>query len=203
MDARIPFGFPSGTLIATEHGEEPVDWLASGVRVETLELGYQPIAWVGRMTVPPDGLTLVEIPPDTFGPGQPVTPLWLDPSHKIVVSGALVELHFGTPHAYVRAGDLIDRGGVSAQPSDPDIPMFHIAVAASASLHAGGLWTESLWLTDSTPDHADPRDRPRLDRARARMGLHRQSAQICLTAKEARLVLPPSQTPNLDIALSA
>ena len=47
--AQLPIsGFGGGTLIETDGGPIPVDWLRPGDRVLTFDDGLQPLRWVGR-----------------------------------------------------------------------------------------------------------------------------------------------------------
>ncbi len=190
--------FCPGTLILTNEGELPVEWLASGMEVETKEHGLQPIVWTGRMASPAgDALQearLVEIPEDAFGPGQPGRTLLVSPQHRILLSEPLCELYFGRPDVYVAAKHLLGWRGVRAVPPKEDLVLYHLAVAQHASILVEGLFTESLFLTARSHFDVDPRDQKRLSAAIKRFGLHRQTAHVCLKALEVPLVLPHDES---------
>ncbi|WP_172300463.1 Hint domain-containing protein [Pseudoruegeria sp. HB172150] len=82
--------FARGTIIATEDGPVAVEDLLPGTKVETRDGGYQPLLWIGTITLLPNqqpGQTpsrLFRIPVDSFGPARPMPDLMLAPHARLL-----------------------------------------------------------------------------------------------------------------------
>ena len=79
-----------GTIMATEDGPVAVEDLLPGIKVETRDSGYQPLMWIGTITLLPNqtgGQTpsrLFRIPVDSFGPSRPTPDLMLAPHARLL-----------------------------------------------------------------------------------------------------------------------
>lgn len=71
--AALPACGP-GTMIATEAGDLPIDWLRPGDKVLTRDHGYQPLLWLDQHVLPrlaPDICRPVPVLAGMFGPERP------------------------------------------------------------------------------------------------------------------------------------
>jgi hypothetical protein len=90
----------AGTRILTDHGEVPVEALATGDRVVTLGGALEPIVWIGHRTVDcrshPAALGVwpVRIAAGAFGAGLPSRGLFLSPDHSVYVDGVLIPVKY-------------------------------------------------------------------------------------------------------------
>jgi hypothetical protein len=88
--------FRRGTLIATAHGERPVESLEIGDRVMTLSGELKPIRWIGQRHYSAEALSeRPEMLPVLIRAGAladylPRRDLWVSPEHALYVHGALV-----------------------------------------------------------------------------------------------------------------
>tara|TARA_R100000322_G_scaffold18701_11_gene11904 strand:- start:20649 stop:21332 length:684 start_codon:yes stop_codon:yes gene_type:complete len=185
--AALP-GFGPGVHLMTPEGEMPVEWLATGDRVITRDHGVQPILWLGRIRV---GVVLdadlrpVEIAEGALGDGCPTHATWLSPAHRVLLSGAMVELHAGVGEALAEIRDL--RDGVHVTGAAGGAAHYtHILLPVHDMVQANGLWAETL-LLDAATLRAIGRDLPAhlLRQPSLRLG-HDRAARLCLRAWEVR-----------------
>jgi hypothetical protein len=88
--------YAAGTRIATEQGEMPIEDIAVGTRVRTLD-GAEPVRWIGRHRVDCRArrdLAPVRVKAHAFGPGEPRRDLLLSPDHAIFAADALVPIKY-------------------------------------------------------------------------------------------------------------
>lgn len=90
-DAYVPC-FTPGTAIATPGGPRPVEALAPGDLVLTLDHGPRPVRAVLRrvMDLRDERAARqrpIEFKPDSLGPGRPERPLTVSPQHRMLVDG--------------------------------------------------------------------------------------------------------------------
>ena len=150
VDQVIPC-FASGTRIATERGEVPVDDLVEGDRVQVIAPSLQPqkIIWIGRRTVDcsrhpaPAKVWPVRIRAAALGPGRPCQDLWLSPDHGVFIGEMLI------PVKYLINGTTI------AQVPVEEITYYHIELPRHAVLLAEGLPAESYLDTGDRTNFAN------------------------------------------------
>ncbi len=134
-----------GTILATEEGPVAIEDLLPGVRVETRDAGFQPVLWIGTITLVPSQragqtpLRLFRIPVDSFGPSRPMPDLMLAPHARLlhrspklrdVVSDEIAL----TPISAFEDGQTVIRvAPVSA------VSVFHLAFQDHHILRANGL----------------------------------------------------------------
>jgi T5SS/PEP-CTERM-associated repeat protein len=143
--------FASGTRIATERGEVPVDELVEGDRVQVIGSSPQSrqIVWIGERTVDcsrhpaPEKVWPVRIRTAAFGSGRPYEDLWLSPDHAVFVGEVLI------PVKYLINGSTI------AQVPVEEITYYHIELPRHSVLLAGGLPAESYLDTGDRTNFAN------------------------------------------------
>ncbi len=181
-------GFGPGTHLMTPEGEMPVEWLVTGDRVITRDHGVQPILWLGRIRLDaPDraGAAPVEIAAGALGSGCPTHPTWLSPLSRVLLSGAMVELHAGVDEALAQIGDL--RDGIHIMQVRPGRAHYtQVLLPVHDMVQANGLWAETL-LLDAGMLAAVGRDLPADLRHLPSLRLgHDRAARLCLEAWEVR-----------------
>jgi len=79
-----------GTILATEDGPVAIEDLLPGMKVETRDAGFQPLVWIGTITISPQmplahmPARLFRIPVDSFGPSRPMPDLMLAPHARLL-----------------------------------------------------------------------------------------------------------------------
>lgn len=137
-----PACFTSGTMLRTKGGERCIDRLHVGDLVETLDHGLQPIRWIGRSLV------------DGRGPFAPVRfetgvignnrPLLVSPQHRVLWTGAQVELMFAEAEVLVPALHLVGMTGVTRAPV-PEVTYLHLLFDRHEIVFSEGAPSESFY----------------------------------------------------------
>jgi hypothetical protein len=128
--------FVTGTRIATEAGEVPVEALRPGTRVPA-RTGLRPVLWVGRRRVDlrrhrdPAAVAPIRILPHAFAPGRPHRALWLSPDHAVFVAGVLIPIH------------CLANGATIAREDRAFVVYHHVELDGHDVLSAEGLPVES------------------------------------------------------------
>ena len=148
MSAVTPC-FTPGTLIATDRGWRPVEWLRRGDRLVTRDNGLRRIVWAGRRDVgfgdlkeTPE-LAPVLVERNAFGDGMPSRDMLVSPNHRFLATGT------DGAETLVAVRHLTDRPGVGAAQS-LGVSYLHVLLAAHEVILANGLWTESFHPEDAT-----------------------------------------------------
>ncbi len=133
--------FTPGTRIRTPEGGRPVEALAIGDLVTTLDNGPQPIRWIGRRVVEGRG----EFAPIRFRKGAVGNrrDLRVSPQHRMLVTGWQAELLFDEPEILVAAQHLANGDTIHAEPCD-EIEYIHLMFDRHEVIFAEGVPTESF-----------------------------------------------------------
>jgi hypothetical protein len=135
-----PACFTPGTLIETATGPRPVERIAVGERIVTLDDGVQPVTWTGRRRVAARGrFAPVRIARGALGNRRDLT---VSPQHRILVQGWAAELHCGQDALLVAARHLVDGGRIRVMPGGM-VDYLHLGFARHALILSEGIWTES------------------------------------------------------------
>ncbi len=136
------FCFAKGTRLTTPNDEIPVEELAVGDLVETLDNGAQPIAWIGQRTVP----AKEPFAPIIFQKGAigNKRELRLSPQHRVLVRDWRAELLFGESEVLVAAKHLVNGDTIYSSESD-EITYFHILFEKHEIVYSEGALTESFY----------------------------------------------------------
>ena len=195
-------GFGPGAMVMTTQGEMPVEWLESGDRVITRDHGAQPILWIERWRwTGPEGGRLAAplrlVPASGNRRGGLIEPLRLGPGHRVLASGAAVELHFGAEAALAGIADL---AGTEAREDLDSARTYHHLVLARHEV----IWTCGIWAESAGPELA-ARLRPPPS-VRAASAIFREGAQTtapCLDPVEAALLRRLTDPAGTVLALLA
>jgi hypothetical protein len=127
-----------GTMVRTPSGEVPVEALAIGDRVVTVDGTAEPVKWIGRRSYSRAFMTFagkvasVLLEAGSLGPAKPSRDLYVSPEHAVLVEHALV------PAA------LLVNGTTIRQVTDFDmVEYFHLEFATPQVIFTDGAATES------------------------------------------------------------
>ncbi|MFZ1479455.1 MAG: Hint domain-containing protein [Paracoccaceae bacterium] len=133
--------FVAGTLIRTPQGDVPIETLAPGDMVLTLDDGPQPLRWIGsRVVQARGGLAPICIRAGTFGDHGK---LLVSPQHRILLRDSLAELMFGEAEVLVAAKDLVNDRSVR-RVTGGDVEYIHLLFDRHQIVMSEGLATESF-----------------------------------------------------------
>ena len=134
--------FVRGTAITTMRGQVPVEQLRVGDKVLTRDNGMQEIRWIGSSKVAGIGkMAPIRVAAGVFGPNE--RDLWLSPNHRLLRTGAELDLYFQSNEIFVAAKHLLQHPGVQ-QVTCNEVEYFHILFDAHEVILSNGLWSESF-----------------------------------------------------------
>ena len=141
--------FTPGAMIDTRRGPVAVEELRVGDRVLTRDNGFRTIRWIGSRTL--DAAALAAAPAlrpvcirrDAFGPGMPARDMVVSPQHRMLLTGAGVELHAGEAEVLVAARHLGPRT-LRPLPALAEVTYLHLLFDGHEIVRADGAWTESF-----------------------------------------------------------
>lgn len=135
----------SGTLVQTDEGEHPVEWLEAGMRVVTRDHGLQPLEEVLRSTLGPGTAeVLVDIPQaEELGKSRD-DPLIVSPDTLVLLRDPQADLYFGDNEVLFRAASWEPSPGLEP----PSATLTGLVFARHELVMAGeGVWLGS-WLNE-------------------------------------------------------
>jgi hypothetical protein len=139
--------FLKGTVIATAEGGRKVEDLAIGDKLPTVFGGLRPIEWIGHYRYQRsdpkkawvEDVRPVRIAASAIAPNVPHADLFVTPSHRLLIDGALLA-----------AGDLINGTTITHDAADDaaELVYFHIKLESHDAIYAEGLACETLLAVD-------------------------------------------------------
>ncbi len=137
----VPICFCAGTLIDTTRGPVPVEALGIGDQVLTHDDGPQPIRWIGHRQM---AARCAATAPVVFEAGSMGNdwPLQVSPQHRLLQSGHLSELYFGSHEVLAAAIHLIN-GQTIRQKIGGRVEYFHLMFDRHQIISANGVPSES------------------------------------------------------------
>jgi len=133
--------FVRGTKILSEDGYVPIETLAKGHRVVTMDRGLQVIRWIGSSVVEGQGaLAPVRIEKGALGNERT---LWVSQQHRMMIDGWKAELLFGDNQVLVPAKHLADGKQIKVV-DKPEIEYFHMLFDQHEIVYAEGIPSESF-----------------------------------------------------------
>ena len=137
--------FASGTRILTPQGERPIDDLAVGDLVVTLDRGPQPLRWIGRRTCAANAsLTPVRIAQGALGQALPTRDLLVSPQHRMLVRSRIARRMTGASEVLVPVHKLLGLPGVARADDLETVTYLHLMFDRHEIVLAEGAPTESL-----------------------------------------------------------
>ncbi len=142
VDERLPISLASGTSIITRAGAVPVERLAPGDPVLTMDRGFQPLRWIGRQVV----TAMDQHAPITIDAGavRNERDLVASPDTRLLIGRRQCLELFGTPsETLVPVRCLVGLPGFARTPM-PTIAYFHMIFDTHEIIYAEGIPCESL-----------------------------------------------------------
>lgn len=140
--------FVEGTRIETVRGPVPVEDIAVGDLVLTLDHGFQPVVWHGVRQVPSQGaMAAVRIPAGTFGDHGALA---VSPQHRLHFAGWRAQLYAGEEEVLVKAIHLVRAGRLAQDQSGTMVIYHHLLFGRHEILCAEGMWSESYYPGPTT-----------------------------------------------------
>lgn len=133
----------TGTMIATDLGPQPIDWMRPGDRVLTRDNGYQPLLWLGQHTMPrraPPETRPLCLAADCFGEALPERDILVTPATGILLAGHELELWFGESEMLARAR----HAAPGAVPGSGRQQLYSLLFEAPEVILAEGMWVASV-----------------------------------------------------------
>jgi hypothetical protein len=133
--------YAAGTRLLTPNGDVPVEQLAPGDMVVTIERGVrtiQPIKWIGERRLNlaahphPEHAVPIRVRKDAVADGMPARDLRLSPEHCIYIDGKLVPVKY-----------LVNHMSIAQEPMTGHVHYYHVELAHHSLLLAEGLPAES------------------------------------------------------------
>lgn len=128
-------GFASGTIILSQDGEMPVEFLTPGDRIISRDAGFVTLDHVERTT---HQIRAVRFAAGSLGHTRPDHDLILPENQMVLVRDWRAQSLFGVPQAMVRAGDLVD-GEFICDLGQQTMRLHQLHFAKSHVIYAGGL----------------------------------------------------------------
>lgn len=182
-----------GTIVSTSEGDQPVEWLESGMRVITRDRGAQPLAMVVRQRFPTDVLnqTLVSLPHIAETATQAEDLLVVSPATCMLLRDPQSCLYYGAYEVLAPAAAL----GAPEYAGQPGkfVTLTGLVFPSHELVQTNGGWLGSWFWTAETM--AELNALQVLQALRA-LGLsHRQhgAARMMLTQDEASLLRPDAR----------
>jgi len=137
--------YVSGTLIATDNGNRPIDDIRIGDLVVTRDNGLQAVRWVGKSIVAAVGkLAPVRISTGAFGLNAPTRDLLVSRQHRMLVSSPICQRMFDSAEILVPAIKLTELPGVFVEERETPVTYFHVMTDQHEIIYAEGVPSETL-----------------------------------------------------------
>jgi len=205
-DSSVPC-FGPGTLIATDRGEVPVDWLGIDECVMTRDNGPQPIVWIARHILTPRFLDRfphrrpIRFQPGALGAGLPVRALEVTADHRILIHSPAAQLCFGADEVFAPAKVWAGRRGAELFAPPDAYTVTHLLCRDHQVICAEGAWVETLLLGPEAQKSLDTADLAAATALLGADGRHIRAARPCLSVKEAAMILAlQDRSPPLKLA---
>ncbi|WP_282170250.1 Hint domain-containing protein [Ruegeria atlantica] len=150
VDTVVPC-FTKGTLIETPDGMRPIEALAVGDEVVTMDRGPQRIRWIGARALTGQELSEkpklrpIRIAAGTLGSGLPQRDLLVSPQHRMLVRSAIAIRMFNTSEILVAARALVGVPGITVEENAESVEYFHMLFEQHEIVFAEGAPSESLF----------------------------------------------------------
>lgn len=195
VDLATPPCFTAGTRIGTPGGPVPIEDLAPGDMVLTLDHGPQPLRWIGRTYLPQavlarnPGFRPVTVARDAFGPGRPCRDMRLSPQHRVLITDWRAQYFFGEPEVLVPIKKLVNDGTIRVAGDGGEVTYFHLLFDRHEIVWSDGLPSESYLPEAATAAAPATRDEV-LDLFPDLRGDPAQTARSCVSDKRALVFRP-------------
>ncbi|AUC53025.1 hypothetical protein CDO87_07365 [Sagittula sp. P11] len=142
--------FTPGTRLKTLRGDVAAEEIRVGDRLLTRDNGYQAVRWCGakslssRQLAAEQAFCPILIRKGALGPGHPERDMMVSPQHRVVMTGAPVELLFGEEEVLAAALHLVGLPGIEQLLPGQGTSYIHFMFDRHELVMSEGLWTESF-----------------------------------------------------------
>ncbi|MEM7237725.1 MAG: Hint domain-containing protein [Pseudomonadota bacterium] len=142
--------FTRGTLIETPGGEVPIETLAAGDQVTSVDGRPLTVRWIGSRQIKSSALAHnphlrpIRIRAGALGGDTPRRDLLVSPQHRMLVDDWRSELLFGEREVLIPAKALINDQSIRITPQSDDVEYFHILFDRHEVILAEGAPSESF-----------------------------------------------------------
>ncbi len=160
--------FAAGTLIETDTGLRPVEQIAVGDLVRTLDNGFQPVRWTGQRTVSGHGiLAPIEIAEGALGNQRRLV---VSPQHRMLVGGWRAEIYFGQEQVLLAAVHMVNDRTIR-QVARQRVLYVHLAFDRHEVIFAEGIPSESLYLGETALNSLSANQRTEIESIFPELGI--------------------------------
>lgn len=145
--ANLP-AFGPGTMIATEEGQVPIDWLRPGDKVQTRDRGFQPVLWVGHHLLPhyvAEALRPMRVATGAFGAEMPSRDTVFSPGTGVLLAGDELRMWFAEREMFAR----LDRLNASQPRIEDRVTLYTLLLDLPEVIIADGMWVSSVEATNA------------------------------------------------------
>lgn len=146
--------FAAGTFLETRCGLVPIEDIAVGDKVMTLDNGLQTVNWVGshflnaNQLAQRSDLCPIRICAGALGTGYPKNDLIVSPQHRVLLKSKIVQRMTGHAEVFIAAKKLVGLPGIQYQNCSIGVHYHHLAMSAHEVVWANGAPAETLFLGD-------------------------------------------------------
>ncbi len=154
--------FVAGTLIATPQGLRPIETLAVGDLVTTLNDGAKPIRWIGRRSYDAESLAMnpqlrpIRMRAGSLGISMPSRDLLVSRQHRMLVQSSIAQRMFGAAQVLVAAHKLLALPGMTIETDTSEVTYLHMLFDDHQLVIANGAPSESLFSGPQALRMLDP-----------------------------------------------
>lgn len=199
--------FGPGTMIITQDGEIPVEWLDTSHKVLTRDHGFQPVKWVGRTKIYGNYFDRhpeerpIKIAAGSLGENIPARDLRLTGNHRVLIRSADAQLMFFSAEVFAPTKAWVDAGMATLDLPRETFTLTHVLCASHEVILAESVWVESMFTGAEALRRLSKSDVQQLQEALGNGFCHRTAARPSLSRREAAILLSDQEL--LDQNLSA
>ncbi len=144
--------FCAGTLIRTPDGDRPVEEIAVGDAVLTMDEGSQPVRWVGSRALSAaelrarPNLAPIRVRAGAMGPDLPRRDMRLSPQHRVLLRSSIVARMYRSAEVLAPICKLLDAEGIERAGGAGGVRYRHLLFDRHQVVFANGMPAESLFL---------------------------------------------------------
>ena len=145
-DNELPYpsGIGAGTLIDTDQGHVPVDWLSVGDKVMTRDRGYAELIWIGAIATELLPVPCIRVDANGLGYQNPNFETFVTPNQLIRLHGPHIELHTGHNEALARAEQIAKWRGIETVDAADCPALYGMLFEDNQLVRANGMWVASM-----------------------------------------------------------
>ena len=188
-------GTPSfliGTMITTDKGEMPIEYLAPGDLIQTKDAGFVPLRAIGLVTISRwDMVRSPELRPVVFPTNSigNTAPLHVCGMHRVYLNSVFADMIFGVPEVLAPARSCVGHRGISTDERKKPPHYYQLMLDQHEAILSNGAWSESFLSSDvRARTHETPIEWLEHPDVSAADIHHKDAARMVLNQREARVL---------------